>query len=68
MPALVAPLKFESPLYTAVMGCVPAMRVGIENVALPATKGDVPKLVVASMNVMVPVDPAGDVEVKVTLF
>jgi hypothetical protein len=44
------------------------MRVGIENVAVPATKGDVPKLVVASMNVMVPVDPAGDVEVKVTLF
>jgi hypothetical protein len=36
--------------------------------AVPATRGDVPKLVVESMNVMVPVLPAGAVEVKVTLF
>ena len=47
---------------------MPAIRVGMEKVAVPATRGDVPKLVAASMKVMVPVDPAGEVEVKVTLF
>jgi hypothetical protein len=44
------------------------MRVGIEKVADPATRGDVPRVVVASINEMVPVAPAGAVEVKVTLF
>jgi hypothetical protein len=68
MPVLVAPLKFESPLETAVMGCVPATRVDTEKVALVPTRGDVPKAVDPSMNVMVPLDPAGAVAVRVTAF
>ena len=44
------------------------MRVDTEKVALPATRGEAPKAVVASMNVMVPVDPAGAVAVRVTAF
>ena len=50
------------------MGCVPATRVGIDKLAVPATRGDVPKAVDASMNVMVPLDPAGAVAVRVTAF
>ena len=50
------------------MGCVPATRVDTEKVALVPTRGDVPKAVYASMNVMVPLDPAGAVAVRVTAF
>jgi hypothetical protein len=47
---------------------VPAARVDTEKVALVPTRGEVPKAVAASMNVMVPVDPAGAVAVRVTAF
>lgn len=47
---------------------MPATRVDTEKVALVPTRGEVPKAVDASMNVMVPVDPADAVAVRVTAF
>ena len=43
-----------SPLYTAVMECVPAVSVEVVNVADPATKALLPIVVVPSLKVIVP--------------
>lgn len=45
-----------------------ATRVEMEKVALVPTRGEVPKAVAASMKVMVPVEPAGELAVSVTVF
>jgi hypothetical protein len=45
-----------------------ATRVEMEKVALVPTRGEVPKAVAASMKVMVPVEPAGALAVRVTVF
>ena len=50
------------------MECVLATRVEMENVALLPEIGTVLRVVVASMNAIVPVAPDGTVAVKVTEF
>jgi len=54
----VAVVKFASPLYVAVMSCEPAVSVDVVNVAVfgePPLSEPVPRVVVPSMNVTVPV-------------
>jgi hypothetical protein len=47
-----------SPLYCAVMECVPTARVDVENVATPlALSAEIPSVEAPSMNVTVPVAP-----------
>ena len=48
------------------MLCVPALSDDVENVATPADRVPVPRMVEASLNVTVPVAPLVTVAVKVT--
>jgi hypothetical protein len=61
--------KLASPLYTAVMECVPTVSVEVVNVAVPALSEPVPNATVPFLNVTVPVgvpDVAVTVAVNVT--
>ena len=51
----VLPLKFESPLYTAVIECVPSASDAVANVAFLLASVPVPSTVAPSINVTVPV-------------
>ena len=62
----VLPVKLTSPLYTAVMECVPTVSVEVVNVADPALSVPVPKVTVPFLNVTVPVG-VPDVAVTVAL-
>ncbi len=53
--AEVLPTNFESPLYTAVIECVPTVRVEVTNVAFPLLSATAPKMVAPFLNVTVPV-------------
>jgi hypothetical protein len=69
----VLPLKFVSPLYTAVIECEPTVNADVLKVAEPELKVPVPKVVVPSLKVTVPVgvllpDVGVTVAVKVTLW
>jgi hypothetical protein len=55
IPGDVLPMKLESPLYCAVMGCVPAESVEVVSVAFPLLRLAVPILEPLSRNVTVPV-------------
>jgi len=60
----VLPVWVASPLYCAVMECVPTARVDVENVATPLPlSADVPSGTAPSMNVTVPVAPEGGLTV-----
>ena len=62
--------KLASPLYTAVMLCIPGVNVDMLKLAVPFTNGDVPRVVVPSKNVTVPVgapDAEPTLDRKVTL-
>jgi hypothetical protein len=64
-------LKFESPLYVAVIECGPTFRDGMESAAVPAVTAAGPSKVVPSKNVTEPVgEPTGDetFAVKTTAF
>ena len=65
----VLPAKLASPLYTAVMECVPTVSVDVVNAAFPALSVPVPSVAVPFLNVTVPVgvpDVAVTVAVNVT--
>src|ERR1700688_1824138 len=51
----VLPAKVESPPYTAVIECVPTVRVEVPNVAFPLLTAAVAKMVAPFLNVTVPV-------------
>src|SRR5690348_4562611 len=55
IPGEVLPMKLESPLYCAVMGCVPAESVEVVSVAFPMLRLAVPILEPLSRIVTVPV-------------
>ena len=55
IPGEVLPMKLESPLYCAVMGCVPAESVDVVSVAFPLLRPAVPILEPLSRNVTLPV-------------
>ena len=56
--------KLASPLYTAVMECVPSVSFVVVNAAVPALSEPVPSVAVPFLNVTVPV---GVPEVTVTV-
>ena len=61
------PVYVVSPLYTAVIGCVPTVNAEVLNVAVPPTTGLVPRGVAPSLNVTVPVGVPGPLGVTVAV-